>query len=53
MDGLSAGQEPALSASTDDIDTDTSAKLRFEGDTFSGVITSKEAVTEIAGFKFG
>ncbi|XP_063679214.1 uncharacterized protein LOC134814847 isoform X2 [Bolinopsis microptera] len=52
MDGLSAGLEPALSASTDDIDIDTSAKLRFEGDTFSGFITSKEAVTEIAGFKF-
>jgi hypothetical protein len=53
MDGLSAKLEPALGASTDSIDTDTVAKLRFEGDTFSGSIIGKDVVTDIAGFKFG
>ena len=53
MDGLSARLEPALSASTDSIDSTTVAKLRFEGDTFSGKISSQDVVTEIAGFKFG
>ena len=55
MDGLSARLERALSAtgSTDSVDSETVAKLRFEGDTFSGSVSGQDVETEIAGFKFG
>ena len=53
MDGLSAHLEPALGASTDTLDSTLLAKLRFEGDTFSGKISNQDVVTEIVGFKFG
>ncbi|KAL5260745.1 hypothetical protein ACHWQZ_G010783 [Mnemiopsis leidyi] len=52
MDGLSAHLEPALGASTDTLDSTLLAKLRFEGDTFSGKISNQDVVTEIVGFKF-
>ena len=51
MDGFSAKLERASAADISDVST--VAKLRFDGDTFSGKIIAKDVETEISGFKYG
>ena len=57
MDGLSAKLEVTnptdSSSSIVESSNDMIARLRFDGDTFSGKIIEKDGETEISGFKFG
>ena len=54
MDGFSAKLERASAVDIPaESDVSTVAKLRFDGDTFSGKIIAKDVETEISGFKYG